>query len=120
MDSIVRNTEDQEKRDEEVETNEPEPPPSIKEALKAAKLLEIYFLYHQEASILQDINKISSITSQRTDVIFIRVLLKSEERDRLFLTPWIQFILFINVKNPKPNKYKSKTMSPIMENGITS
>ncbi|GBP04896.1 hypothetical protein EVAR_3786_1 [Eumeta japonica] len=36
----VRKTEDQEQRDEEDEMDEPEPPPSIKEALEAAKLLE--------------------------------------------------------------------------------
>ncbi|PZC76459.1 hypothetical protein B5X24_HaOG204550 [Helicoverpa armigera] len=35
----VRKTEDQEQGDEEDEIDEPEPPPSIKEALKAAKLL---------------------------------------------------------------------------------
>ncbi|KAK9736162.1 hypothetical protein QE152_g12702 [Popillia japonica] len=37
----VRETEDQEEGDEEDETHEPEPSPSIKEALEAAKLLEI-------------------------------------------------------------------------------
>ncbi|GBP43486.1 Tigger transposable element-derived protein 4 [Eumeta japonica] len=52
------NTEDQEQGDEEDETDEPEPP-SIKEALEAAKLLENYFLYHQDTSILQDMNKIN-------------------------------------------------------------
>lgn len=45
----VRKTEDEEQEDEEDETDEPEPPPSIKEALEAAKLLEKYFLYHQDA-----------------------------------------------------------------------
>ncbi|KAK9674828.1 hypothetical protein QE152_g40826 [Popillia japonica] len=42
----VRETEDQEQGDEEDETHEPEPLPSIKEALEAAKLLDNYFLYH--------------------------------------------------------------------------
>lgn len=56
LDSL-RNTEDQEQGDEE--TDVPEPPPSIKEALEAAILLEKYFLYHQDASISQDMNKIS-------------------------------------------------------------
>ncbi|GBP75390.1 hypothetical protein EVAR_34757_1 [Eumeta japonica] len=55
----VRKTEDQEKGDEEDEMDEPKPPPSIKEDLEVAKLLEKYFLYHQDASILQDMNKIS-------------------------------------------------------------
>ncbi|GBP27806.1 Tigger transposable element-derived protein 6 [Eumeta japonica] len=59
----VRNTEDQEQGDEEDETDEPEPP-SIKEALEAAKLLENYFLYHQDTSILQDMNKISKKIQQ--------------------------------------------------------
>ncbi|KAJ2941431.1 hypothetical protein O0L34_g3643 [Tuta absoluta] len=54
----VRKTEDQEQGDEEDETDELEPPPNIKEALKAAKLLENYFFYHQDASISQDMNKI--------------------------------------------------------------
>ncbi|KOB67444.1 putative zinc finger, MYM domain containing 1 [Operophtera brumata] len=54
----VRKTEDQEQGDEEDETDKPEPPPSIKEALEAAKLLEKYFLYNQDASILLDMNKI--------------------------------------------------------------
>nr|XP_049702303.1 tigger transposable element-derived protein 4 [Helicoverpa armigera] len=60
----VRKTEDQEQGDEEDEIDEPEPPPSIKEALKAAKLLENYFLYHQDVSISQDINKISKKIQQ--------------------------------------------------------
>ncbi|GBP22504.1 Tigger transposable element-derived protein 6 [Eumeta japonica] len=64
----VRNTEDQEQGDEEDETDEPEPP-SIKEALEAAKLLENYFLYHQDTSILQDMNKI------RNDLLYGRMIL---------------------------------------------
>lgn len=39
-------------------------PPSIKEALEAAKLLEKYFLYNQDASILLDMNKISKKLQQ--------------------------------------------------------
>lgn len=50
----VRKTEDQEQGDEKDETDEPELLPSIKEALEAAKLLEKYFLYNQDASILLD------------------------------------------------------------------
>ncbi|CAK1578529.1 unnamed protein product [Parnassius mnemosyne] len=53
---LVRKTDDQEQRRSE---DEPEPPPIIKEALEAAKLLEKYFLYHQDDSISQDMNKIS-------------------------------------------------------------
>ncbi|GBP55569.1 hypothetical protein EVAR_34404_1 [Eumeta japonica] len=49
---LVESEEDQEQGDEEDETDEPEPLPSIKEVLEAAKLLEKYFLYHQDASIL--------------------------------------------------------------------
>ncbi|GBP33144.1 Tigger transposable element-derived protein 4 [Eumeta japonica] len=64
----VRNTEDQEQGDEEDETDEPEPP-SIKEALEAAKLLENYFLYHQDTSILQDMNKISKKIQQNYCVV---------------------------------------------------
>ncbi|CAK1553214.1 unnamed protein product [Leptosia nina] len=68
----VRKTEDQEQGDEEDETDEPEPPPSIKEALEAAKLLEKYFLYNQDASVLLDINKITKkynkITGAAKDV----------------------------------------------------
>ncbi|XP_046974248.1 tigger transposable element-derived protein 4-like [Vanessa cardui] len=45
-------------QDEEDETDELEPPPSDEEALNAAKLLENYFLYHQDASISKEINKI--------------------------------------------------------------
>ena len=60
----VRKTEDQEQGDEEDETDEPEAPPSIKEALVAAKLLEKYFLYNQDASILLDMNKISKNIQQ--------------------------------------------------------
>lgn len=54
----MRKTEDQEQGVEEYETDEHEPPLSVKEALEAAKLLDKYFLYHQDASITQDMNKI--------------------------------------------------------------
>ncbi|KAK9707996.1 hypothetical protein QE152_g27508 [Popillia japonica] len=57
--ACVRETEDQEQVDEDDETDEPEPTPGIKEALEAAKLLDKSFLYHQDASISQDMNKIS-------------------------------------------------------------
>lgn len=53
----VKKTADQEQGDEEDETDDLEPPPSIKEALEAAKLLEKYFLHDQDLSIMQDMNK---------------------------------------------------------------
>ncbi|KAJ8718060.1 hypothetical protein PYW07_005990 [Mythimna separata] len=53
-----------EQGDKEDETDEPEPPPSLKEALEAAKLLENYFLYHEDASISQDMSKISKKIQQ--------------------------------------------------------
>lgn len=49
----VRKTEDQ---GDEDETDEHEPPPSVIEAQEAATLLDKYFLYHQDASITQDMN----------------------------------------------------------------
>ncbi|KAG7296602.1 hypothetical protein JYU34_020412 [Plutella xylostella] len=60
---LVIKLEDQEQEDED-ETDESEPPPSIKDALKAAKLLENYFLYHPDASISQDMNKITKKIQQ--------------------------------------------------------
>lgn len=54
----VRNTEEQQV-DEEDETDDPIPPPSIKQALDAAKLLERYFLYnHVDSAVSQDMSKI--------------------------------------------------------------
>ncbi|XP_063381872.1 tigger transposable element-derived protein 4-like [Cydia fagiglandana] len=54
----VKNTEEQQV-DEVEETGDPEPPPSIEQALDAAKLLEEYFLYNQDdPSESQDISKI--------------------------------------------------------------
>ncbi|XP_044590927.1 tigger transposable element-derived protein 4-like [Cotesia glomerata] len=61
----ARKTEDQEQGDEEDETDELEPLLSIKEALEAAKLLEKYFLYDQDLSISQDMNKISKKIQQK-------------------------------------------------------
>ncbi|KAK9744470.1 hypothetical protein QE152_g7673 [Popillia japonica] len=60
----VRETEDQEQGDEEYETHEPKPSSSIKEALEAAKLWDKYFLFHQDASISQNMNKISKKLQQ--------------------------------------------------------
>ncbi|XP_063622089.1 tigger transposable element-derived protein 4-like isoform X1 [Cydia splendana] len=54
----VRNTEEQQV-DEEEEKGDPEPPPSIEQALDAAKLLEKYFLYNQDdPSESQDMSNI--------------------------------------------------------------
>lgn len=57
LDSLRNNEEEQ--GDEENEMNDPKPPPSIEQALKASKLLEKYFFCNaDDPTILNDINKI--------------------------------------------------------------